>query len=81
MVLRIYVEKETDLAVDVYNFAGDIRVKHLAQGSVQAGWMVLTWDGRNDAGDEVASDLYFVRMKTDNKVVLKKIAVLVGTKE
>lgn len=54
------------LEIKVYTSEGEL-VKSLAGQS---------WDGRNEAGAEVASGVYLVRVKTDKDAALGKFAVL-----
>lgn len=46
------------VTVRVYNLAGEL-VKTLVDGREEAGFRSVTWDGKNDAGQPVASGVYF----------------------
>jgi len=61
----------------VYNIAGG-RVATLIDGPVIGGRQSVVWDGRDSAGNRVASGVYFVRLEAaamaprERKVVLLK---------
>lgn len=58
------LETESDVTIEVFDAIGR-RVAVLVDGSLAAGRHVTDWDGRSRAGVEMASGIYFVRMKTD----------------
>jgi len=64
---------EAELAV--YNAAGR-RVTVLASGTMEAGRHVATWDGRNAAGESVASGIYFFRLTADGESTNRKAVLL-----
>ncbi|WP_397546138.1 S8 family serine peptidase [Rhodothermus marinus] len=51
----------------IYDLLGR-RVRRLVDGVPGTGRHTITWDGRSDAGIEVASGLYFVRLEIGGKV-------------
>ncbi len=51
----------------IYDLLGR-RVRRLVDGTPGTGRHTVTWDGRSDAGIEVASGLYFVRLEIGGKV-------------
>jgi flagellar hook assembly protein FlgD len=60
-----------DISVDIYNMAGTL------VGSLEAdGASEVTWSGENANGDLVASGVYFLRIRTDDKDVVRKVAVV-----
>ena len=48
----------------------------LHQGSQQAGYHRLRWNGRDDAGRPVASGVYLYRLVTDEMVLTRKLTLL-----
>jgi flagellar hook assembly protein FlgD len=36
----------------------------------------IIWDGKNDAGKQVGNGIYLFLIQTDNKTVMKKIAII-----
>jgi hypothetical protein len=61
----------TPISVDIWNLAGH-RVRTL-QGSG-----VVAWDGTSDEGREVASGVYFLRLRTDDREEKRRVAVVRG---
>jgi hypothetical protein len=61
--------------LDVYDLAGR-HVRTLVDGLVAAGWQTVTWDGRSDAGERVASGVYFCRLDTGTRELSRKVVVL-----
>ncbi len=61
--IRLALPKAQKGAVRVYNLAGRI-VRTLADGMLDAGIRDIAWDGRNDAGEEVSSGIYLMRLET-----------------
>jgi len=51
--------------VSIYNIEGR-RVRLLLDRALGAGSQQLTWDGRDDAGRDLGSGVYFYRLKADD---------------
>ena len=51
------------VSLEVYNVLGQ-RVRTLVHGDQDAGYHRVVWDGRSDAGDEVASGMYLYVLKS-----------------
>jgi hypothetical protein len=56
-------EPRERLELSVFDISGRL-VRRLMEGAAEAGAYSVIWDGRNDAGHEVPSGLYFATMKT-----------------
>jgi hypothetical protein len=52
------------------------RVRSLARGTRDAGEHRVAWDGRDDAGQAVASGVYFIRLRAGDERVIRKVALL-----
>jgi N-acetylneuraminic acid mutarotase len=59
----------------IYNLAGQ-QVATLAQGVRAAGQYQLHWDGRDMAGRDLASGLYFYRLQTEGQLQTRKLLLL-----
>ena len=60
----------------VYNGIGQ-RIKTLFQDHAQARYdHDLVWDGTNDAGERVASGVYYIRLEGRRYVLTKKVALI-----
>lgn len=62
--IRLYVAPDTGAGLDVavYDVRGRL-VRELHRGQAAAGWLELTWDGRDDSGRGQASGVYFVHAR------------------
>lgn len=63
------------VTVDVFSAAGR-RVGTLFGGTREAGTHTVTWDGRDAAGDAVASGIYFVRVSAGDDVRTARVVHL-----
>jgi hypothetical protein len=64
-----------DVEITVFNVLGQ-RVTDLVNGYREAGSYEVIWDGKDDAGQSVASGVYFYRIKTDQFNDTKKMLLL-----
>jgi hypothetical protein len=64
--IRFELVRSGDAAVGVYDVAGR-RIRTLFEGERASGRYQTVWDGRNDAGERVASGMYFVRLRSEGK--------------
>ena len=67
---------QTPASVTLKIHGRDGWVKRLAEGDYPVGTHVLTWDGRNDGGDPVASGIYFLIGTIGDTKVKEKLAVV-----
>jgi hypothetical protein len=56
----------------VYNMRGQ-KVRTLISGDVGAGSYMVTWDGTSDAGEPLASGIYFYRVLAGDRMVTRKM--------
>ena len=59
----------------IYDLLGR-QVAELINSNLSGGRHQVLWNGTNDAGTEVASGVYLVRMKADNFVAIRKIQLM-----
>jgi len=59
----------------IYNIAGEL-VQTLGSKNQKPGHYTVCWDGKDNSGQQVPSGVYFVRLKTPNKSITKKIIKL-----
>ena len=64
-----------DVDLSLYNLAGQ-QVATLASGLREAGSYNLVWDGRDDAGRDLASGMYFYRLIAGDRVKTRKLMLL-----
>jgi carboxypeptidase T len=73
--VQLNVPGSAKVSLDIYDLRG-AKIRSLFQGQMDAGTMVLTWDGRDDSGRHTASGVYFLRMKADNEVATGRMVVV-----
>ncbi len=73
--INFRMPKTSDISIKVYNVLGQ-KVRTLVDERREAGTHTLQWDGRNDAGVQVSSGMYFYRMQADGFVDQRKMMLL-----
>ncbi|MCA9734848.1 DUF4990 domain-containing protein [candidate division KSB1 bacterium] len=77
--IRFTLAKPGHISVTVYNFRGQ-QVRHLADQQQNPGEYSVTWNGRNDAGEQVSSGVYIYRLKitsaSASQIMQKKMTLL-----
>lgn len=63
------------LTVEIYNLLGQ-RVVKLFDGTAQAGYLDLTWDGRDSRGRTVGSGVYFYKVEAQDFQKVRKMVLL-----
>ncbi|HNQ44279.1 MAG TPA: FlgD immunoglobulin-like domain containing protein, partial [Candidatus Cloacimonadota bacterium] len=61
--------------LDIYNLRGQ-KIRTLFSGMGHKGRQSLTWDGKDDSGQRVASGVYFCRLSTPDTTRVQKMLVL-----
>lgn len=62
--IKYELKKGTKVRLEIYNLLGQ-KVKTLVSEIQDAGIYTVTWDGKNDLGQSVSSDIYIYRLLTD----------------
>jgi flagellar hook assembly protein FlgD len=73
--IRFSLEKTQNANLSIYNFKGQ-KVKTLAEGNMAGGQHVVSWNGKSDSGNRVASGFYYYRLQTKDKTIIKKMILL-----
>ncbi len=73
--IRYELPVDSDVRIDVYNVAGR-HVRTVVDGRVPAGYNESVWDGRDDAGNRVASGVYLYRMSAGDFESKKMMVML-----
>ncbi|HEX9911915.1 MAG TPA: T9SS type A sorting domain-containing protein [candidate division Zixibacteria bacterium] len=74
-LIRFTLPKDSWVNIEVYNILGQ-RVKTLVNEKLTAGVKEVEWDSKGDNGLEVASGIYFYRIKADDFSDIKKMVML-----
>lgn len=73
--IRFNLSKSGHVRLVIYNILGR-RVTTLVDEDLPAGHKLVTWDGKDDLGKEVASGVYFYRIKAGDFVQSKKMVLM-----
>jgi len=73
--LRFDLPHASDVRLVIYDLAGR-QVRRLHDGPASAGRHVVPWDGRNDHGHPVASEIYFVRLTWPTGAATTRVTLL-----
>ncbi len=63
------------VSLKIYNLKGEL-VRNLLNERVNAGKHKITWNGKNDNNKIVTSGVYFYKLKTSKKTLIKKMMIL-----
>ncbi len=69
------IPKVSEIELSVINILGQV-VRTLHDGQITAGNHEVVWDGKNESGSQVASGVYFYRLKADGFEDSKKMVML-----
>jgi hypothetical protein len=72
--LRVGLPKASELVLDVFDVAGR-RVRSERTSTLAAGWRDVTFNGRDDAGQSLASGVYFYRIKAAGETITRKMVI------
>ena len=78
MTIRAHLEEACSVQIKIYDRKG-MKVKTLVESFVTPeadGTMAVSWDGRNDKGEVVASGIYLLKLTTPRGNDKKKIVVV-----
>ncbi len=67
--------KTAHVSLGIYNVLGQ-RIRLLGDENRDAGQYNLTWDGLNDAGQQVTSGVYLMRLQSENVVLTQKMLLV-----
>ena len=68
-------EYTSSATLTVYNIAGQV-LRQLLNETTLTGLHSVIWDGRDNAGRDLASGVYFYRLSTDHKATIKSMVLL-----
>ncbi|MBT8401152.1 MAG: T9SS type A sorting domain-containing protein [Rhodothermia bacterium] len=75
-VIRFGVPVDADVSLHVYDVLGR-RIKTLLSGEVKgAGYHSITWNGRDESGQQVASGTYLYHLKVGKQVLTRKMLIV-----
>ncbi|MBN1406645.1 MAG: T9SS type A sorting domain-containing protein [Calditrichaceae bacterium] len=71
------VDEQSEIKVTIYDILGR-EIRQFSAGFQTAGVHQIVWDGRNRLGQKVASGVYFYRLQSDGKSMVRKMILNSG---
>lgn len=72
LTVSYQIPEAMPVKIVVYNISGQ-RIKNLADDWLSPGYYKTTWDGRDDAGRNISTGIYFVRILAGNNAMTQKV--------
>ena len=73
--LQVGLPRAGRISLDVFDPAGR-RVRTLTRGRMPAGRSFIQWNGRLDGGGNAPSGIYFVKLKSDDWAVMRRVVLV-----
>ena len=73
--LHFSLPRESHVDLKIYDVAGRL-VREVVSGSRPAGRNEVRWDGKDSAGQEIASGTYFARLIVDEQIEIKSLTLV-----
>lgn len=73
--IRYDLKAEGVVSLNIYNLLGQ-KVRTLVESRQSAGFKTVDWDGRNDAGQQVATGIYLYRLDAGDFVRTRKMLLI-----
>jgi hypothetical protein len=74
-MIKFSVPRGMQVSLSVYDVSGRL-VRTVADGAVDAGEHIISWDGKDSQSRDVGPGIYFVRMSTPERSFQKKMVLL-----
>jgi hypothetical protein len=73
--IKFSLNKDSDVSIKIYNIKGAV-VRTLVNGEMNAAYHEIIWDGKDNAGKQVGSGVYFYKMKAEKYTATKKMILM-----
>jgi hypothetical protein len=73
--IRFDLPKPADVKLEVYNLLGQ-RMATLINGYQLAGNHTVTWNGKGDEGEDMATGLYLMKLTAGNQILTRKMFLI-----
>jgi len=73
--IKFDLKVNCNVSLDLYNVKGQ-KVKSLLYESFNSGTHSVTWNGRDNIGNKVATGIYFYKLVADNETQVKKFIIV-----
>jgi flagellar hook assembly protein FlgD len=73
--IKYQLTQDSKVNLTIYNVQGQV-VRTLVNDNVSAGFQSVSWNGKNEMGQTVASGMYMYRIQAGSFVSVKKMLML-----
>ncbi|NOY59052.1 MAG: PKD domain-containing protein, partial [Calditrichaeota bacterium] len=73
--IEFALPEQNHVTIELYNMLGQ-HVRTLLDASLGAGYHAVTWNGRNDAAEQLPSGTYFMRLVAGKHTIIQKLMML-----
>ena len=73
--IKFYLPEQADVSLSVYDVSGRL-ILNLENGTREAGWHTVSWDGTYASGKVAVSGTYFCRLKAGKECVTTKMVLI-----
>ena len=73
--IKLTLEKRENVEIKIFNAFGKM-VKTLVKSNLEKGVHSFKWDGKNNAGESLASGIYFYKISTESNNLFKKMLLV-----
>ena len=74
-VIKFNLRRPTSVTLTIYNILGQ-KVRTLVEGRLSSGPQVVTWDGKDEKGNDLSSGIYFYQLKAGELTETKRLVLL-----
>jgi hypothetical protein len=74
-IIQYALPRTSQVQIEIYNVLGQ-RVRTLVNETQEPGYKTINWDGKDDAGSEVSSGVYFCHIQAGSFVKSMKMTLL-----
>jgi len=74
-VIKFNLRKSAEVTLVIYNILGQ-KVQTLVKGRMDAGSQSVSWDGKDEKGNELSSGIYFYQLKAGEVKETKRLVLL-----
>jgi len=64
-----------EVKLDIYDVKGS-KIKELFAGNLNSGEQSISWDGKDESGNSVASGVYYYKLRVGKEIKTKKMILL-----
>ena len=73
--IAVALPKASHVTLELYNIVGQ-KIHTILDGSMEAGYHLITWDGKDTYGDRLTPGVYFMRIKAGPYEKVHKLVIL-----